>query len=670
MFCFGVDYYPEHWPQDRWLVDARLMQEAGFNTVRLAEFAWSRLEPQPGRFDFGWLDQAIDILAQHGMQIVLGTPTASPPPWVMAMHPDAYRVPESGQAVTYGNRRGYCPTHAGYRERSRSITQAMADHYARHPAVIGWQTDNEFGDRCYCPHCQAAFQSWLQHKFPSLDALNAAWGTVFWSHTYSAWSQIPAPLASAAPFGDGSHNPGLALDYFRFMSDAYVAFQRQQVEILRRTCPDHFITHNLMGFDFDRLDYFDLTTDLDFVSWDNYRRMQWTFRAEVDPSDAALAHAAMRGLKGQNFWVMEQQAGPGGWQIVSVTPRPGELRLWAYQSIAHGADGIIFFRWRTARVGTEQYWHGLLDHDARPSRRYQEIKRMGAEIQRIGDAIAGATVEAEVALLLDYDTRFAFQIQTNNPAFNYAAHCGDLFSAFHRRNVAVDVISTSADFSKYKLILAPALHVLPESVAAALNRFVTDGGVLVVTPRSGVKNEANAVVEMTLPGHLADLCGIIVEEYDSLPEGVSQPLEFVAGIIDCEQAPHARVWCDVVSLHGAELIARFTQEYYAGAPAVTYNRHGAGQVIYVATFGDEELYSALVGWLLSLAEIMPTAATPPGVELCERRRGNQRLLFVLNHGAQAQQVFIDGAFSDLLTGEDRTRTTLAVAPYAVHVLVG
>ncbi len=668
MFSFGVDYYPEHWPEERWPLDARMMQEACFNTVRLAEFAWSRLEPQPGRFDFAWLDRAIDILSQHGMQVILGTPTASPPPWVMSMHPDAYRVNELGMPFTYGNRRAYCPTHAGYRERSRIITQAMAEHYARHQAVIGWQTDNEFGDRCYCSSCRAAFQSWLQSKYPSLDTLNAAWGTIFWSHTYSEWSQIPAPLVSATFWADGCHNPGLALDYHRFMSDAYVAFQAEQMELLRRLCPDHFITHNFMGFGYDRIDYFDLAADLDFVSWDNYRRMQWTFKAEVDPAEAALAHAAMRGLKRKNFWVMEQQGGPGGWQIVSVTPRPGELRLWAYQSIAHGADGIIFFRWRTARFGTEQYWHGLLEHDARPSRRYQEIKRMGAEIKAIGDAIAGATVEADVALLVDYDTRFAFQIQANNPAFNYAEHCHDLFAAFHKRNVAVDVISPGADLSRYKLVIAPALYVLGTETAESLRRFTANGGVLVVTPRTGVKDEANAVVETPLPGLLADVCGIEVEEYDSLPEGVGQPIRFGEEVTLTDIRPHARVWCDVVKPVSAEAIAHFTQDYYAGAPAVTRNRFGAGQAIYVATFGDEALFEALADWLLGLAQVTPGLTTSAGVEVCERRRGDERLIFVLNHTGSTHEVAVEGSFTDLLSGERAESTLLTVAPRGVYIL--
>lgn len=675
MFRFGVDYYPEHWPEERWETDARLMQAAGFNTVRLAEFAWSRLEPRAGCFDFGWLDRAISILEAHGLQVVLGTPTASPPPWVMAMHPDAYRLPASGVRTTYGNRRGYCPTHAGYRERSRIVTSAMAAHYAGHPAVIGWQTDNEFGDRCFCPHCRAAFATWLQDKYGDLDTLNEAWGTIFWSHVYTEWSQIPAPLATATDIpagmplaaGDGSHNPGLALDYYRFMSDTYVAFQHEQIDILRRTCPSHFITHNLMGFHYDKLDYYDLAADLDFVSWDNYRRMQWTFRAGVDPSEAGLAHAAMRGLKQQNFWVMEQQGGPGGWQIVSVAPRPGELRQWAYQSIAHGADAIIFFRWRTARFGTEQYWHGLLDHDARPGRRYEEIKQMGAELQRIGDTILGSQVRADVAMLLDYDNRFAFQIQGNNPNFTYPGHFQAIYSALHRRNVAVDVIAGDADFSKYKLIIAPAYYVLPEAVAAALESFARAGGVVLVTPRSGVKDTANAVVNMPLPGYLAELCGIVVEDYDSLPHDVHQPLAFEPAALQ-GLAASARAWCDIVRPTSAEVVARYTRDYYAGAPAVTHNRAGAGHAVYVATFGDTALYAALADWLLGLAGIEPGLPAPEGVEVSTRWQGDTQLYFVINHNPEPAEVTLDGTYQELITGRTVGASSLNLSPHQVLIL--
>ncbi len=664
MFYFGVDYYPEHWPEERWPEDAHLMSEAGFNVVRLAEFAWSKLEPDEGRYDFDWLDRAITILATHDIRVILGTPTASPPAWLMAKHPDIFRVREDGQRVTFGNRRECCPNNPVYQECSRRIVMCMAERYANHPAVIGWQIDNEFGDRCYCPVCARAFQDWLRQRYESLDDLNQKWGTFFWSHTYHDWAEIPLPLTTA-----GSPNPGLALDFSRFSSDSYVAYQQIQLDILREKCPEHFVTHNFIGFKHDRLNYFDLARNLDFVAWDNYPRTQWSMQAKVDPSHAALAADTMRGLRRQNFWVLEQQAGAAGWDIVSVAPRPGELRLWAYQSIAHGADAIVFFRWRTARFGTEQYWHGLLDHDARPSRRYEEIKRMGAEIKKAGERIYGSVVKPAVAILHAYDTRFAFQIQASNPQFSYPDYFHQLYRALYRRHVAIDIVAPTADLSTYQLVLAPALHVVSEAPADNLKRFVQAGGVLVVTSRSGVKEESNAVVNRRLPGLLAELCGVEVEEYDSLPAGVRNGLEFDLPELATAHPPSACVWCDVLRPISATVVARYTRDYYAGKPAITLNRFGQGQVVYVGTLGDALLHETLAGWLLGLAGVRRILAAPEGVEIAERWQGGWRLLFVLNHTERLREVTLDGRYMNLLDGSAPIEGTVALAPRDVLVLL-
>ena len=663
MFRFGVDYYPEQWPEERWPQDAQLMAAASFNTVRLAEFAWSRMEPQEGHYDFAWLDRALALLAAHGMQAILGTPTASPPPWLMARHPEAFRVREDGRRVTLGNRREYCPNSPIYQDYSRRIVEQMAAHYTGHTAVIGWQIDNEFGDRCYCPVCAQAFQRWLQQRYGTLDRLNANWGTAFWSHVYSDWDEIPLPLTTG-----GSPNPGLALDFYRFCSDSYVAYQQMQIDILRQRCPGHLITHNLMGFGYDRINYFDLARPLDVVAWDNYQRMQWTMQETVDPSHGALAADTMRGLKQQNFWVMEQQAGPGGWEIVSVAPRPGELRLWAYQAIAHGADAVLFFRWRTARFGTEEYWHGLLDHDGSTTRRYEEIKRMGAEMARAGDALHGSKVRADVAMLLSYDSRFAFQVQENNPQFSYPAHLQQLYRALHSRHVAVDVVAPGADLAAYKLVVAPALHVLPAAVAADLQRFVEAGGVLLVTPRSGVKDEANAVVERRLPGLLAELCGVEVAEYDSLSAAMGNAIEFLPPELATASPLPVGVWCDVLQPRGATVVARYTQDYYAGRPAITLNRHGAGWAAYVGTVGDAHLYTVLAGWLLGMAGVPPILAVPEGVEVAERWQGERRLLFLLNHSQGALSLTLERAAADLLSGTAVPAGTAILPPRDVLVL--
>ncbi|HET9589935.1 MAG TPA: beta-galactosidase, partial [Anaerolineales bacterium] len=546
---------------------------------------------------------------------------------------------------------------------TRRIVMHMAEHYAGHSAVIGWQIDNEFGDRCYCPNCVQKFQDWLRRRYESLEELNQKWGTVFWSHIYSDWVEIPAPRTTG-----GSPNPGLALDYYRFCSDSYVAYQQMQIDILRAQCPGHFITHNLMGFKYDRLNYFDLARNLDFVAWDIYPRMQWTMEQGVDPSANALNHDTMRGLKGRNFWVMEQQAGPGGWEMLSVAPRPGELRLWAYQSIAHGADAIVFFRWRTARFGTEQYWHGLLDHDAHPSRRYEEIKRMGAEIKQIGPAVVGSRVKSSVAIILSYDSRFAFQIQPNHPRFSYPDHFHQIYRAFYQQHVSIDVIDPHADLSSYKLIIAPALHLITDSIAENLRRYVEAGGTLVVTQRTGVKDESNTVVNQRLPGLLAQVCGVEVDEYDSLSSHMQNRIEFTSPEFADGACATVGVLCDVLKPTGATVIARYTQDYYAGKPAITLNRFGDGRAIYVGAAGDAQLYDLLAQWLLGKTGLQEPISTPHGVELTRRTHGDKTLHFILNHNDSPQTIHLQGSYVNLLD-KMPLEGDVEVAPLDVLILV-
>ena len=654
MFRYGADYYPEHWPEERWAIDAQLMQEAGFNVVRLAEFAWSRMEPTEGHYDFAWLDRAIEILAAHQIDVVLGTPTASPPPWLMARHPDIFNVWPDGVRATYGSRRTTCPTNATYRGYAERITRAMAEHYHAHPHVIGWQIDNEFGDACYCEQCQSAFQRWLENQYGALDTLNAAWGTDFWSHVYTDWAQIPLPkLTARTPLGTDMSivaNPGLALDFARFVSDTYVSFQNVQLSVLRAVCPDHFVTHNFMGFSYDKLNYFDLAAPLDLVTWDNYPRAFWTVDDKKTATEIALEHATMYSLKHQPFWVMEAQSGRAGWHVMGSTPRPGELRLWAYQGVAHGADGIVYFRWRSCRVGTEQFWQGILDHDGIPRRRYHEIKQMGEELQRMGDLIYGAEVRTDIAIMLSYDSRFAFQIQPNSAAFSYARHLRDYYGALHRHNIPAAIIAPDADLTPYKLVIVPALYITEEKTAANLRRFVEQGGTLIITARSGVKNHHNAVVDTPLPGLLADLCGVEIEDMDVLRQGQQRKVTFDA---DADQGAATAV-CEVLALKGAEPLARYAEDYYAGQPAIAMNTLGKGRAIYVGTMGDSALVTQLVNRALRLTNISPLMKTPLGVEVTQRVQNGSELIFVLNHTSEAQIFHLDREYQDILSSTQKT----------------
>ena len=661
MFRYGADYYPEHWPEERWPEDARLMKEAGINVVRLAEFSWSLMEPVEGTFDFDWLDRAIAVLAEHNIDVILGTPTAAPPPWIMSKQADLFIVDADGRRRTYGLRREYCPNNPLYHHYTKRIVTQMGAHYAANPAVIGWQIDNEFGDRCYCEICRGAFQAWLQKRYSGLDELNRTWGTIFWSHVYTDWAQIPTPLNTAR-----SHNPGLALDYKRFMSDTYRVYQKLQIDILRQHTTNQFITHNLMGFGYNQLDYYDNAEDLDFVSWDNYMRMQWNMQSQVDPSRAALSADTMRGLKKQNFWVMEQQSGGGGWEMVAVPPKPGELRLWAYQTIAHGADGILYFRWRTCRTGTEQYWQGILEHHGIPGRRYSEAAQVGKELGKIGDIIAGSVPKPQVAIMQSYDTRFAFQVQPNNPLFHYEAHIQDIYRGLHKANIPVAVVSEKDPLTGFKVVIVPAMYVLTGETAANLERFADSGGLVVFTPRTGVKDESNTVVNIKLPGLVAKMAGVEVEEYVSMPEDEDSQVQF--GLPNLEEAFTASIWADVLKPTTSKPVAIYTKDYYADQVAVTINAFGSGKVIYIGTMGDASFYDGIIQWVLCLAKIKPLLDTPMGVEVTERWQGGQRLLFVLNHNSGPQKITLDAVYKNLLTGKTIAQNA-AIPPLEVWVLV-
>jgi beta-galactosidase len=660
MIYFGADYYPEHWPEERWSEDARLMKSAGFNVVRLAEFAWAKLEQREGQFDFDWLDRAIHILSAHGIQSVLGTPTASPPPWLMAKQKELFRVAQDGVRQTYGSRREYCPNQPLYWKYTQRIVTGMAEHYKDHPGVIGWQIDNEFGERCFCDLCLSKFHTWLQARYHTLEELNARWGTIFWSHIYTDWSQIPAPLNTVR-----SHNPSLVLDYYRFMSDSYRDYQKFQIDILRQICPQHFITHNLMGFKYKQLNYYDNSADLDFVSWDNYLRMQWNLQSTVDPTQAALAHDSMRGLKKQNFWVMEQQSGGGGWENVAVPPKPGEMRLWTYQSIAHGADAIVYFRWRTSRFGIEQYWQGILDQHGIPGRRYDEISQIGSELARIGDRISGAQLKAPLAIMQSYDSRFAFQLQTSNPRFGYERQIQDIYRGFYHRHINLDIVSEHDPLEGYKVVIVPSMFILTQATAEILTRFAEMGGILVFTPLTGVKDYSNLVVNAKLPGLVSRLCGMEIEECISMPLDGDNQVQFRLPQLQADFK--TSTWAEVLKPESARAIAWHSQDYYAGKPAATMNAYGRGKVIYLGIFGDDSYYAALASWILRLAEIQPLLKAPDEIEVVERWQGDTRLLFVLNHSATSVELALEIPSHDLLTGQVLSGR-VSLAPLQVMIL--
>lgn len=647
----GVDYYPEHWPESRWPQDARLMRETGLSVVRLAEFAWCRLEPVEGRYDFAWLDRAIGVLQAEGILVVLGTPTATPPAWLHERYPDLYPADARRYRLGFGTRLQRCMGNPTMRDYSRRITEAMARHFGQHPGVIGWQTDNEFeANLCYCDGCAERFRVWLRERYGTLDALNAAWGTVFWSQEYSGWSQIPLPWEVRC---GKAHNPSLQLDWRRFASETTVAFQREQVEILRRHSPGRFVTHNLMGLH-DTLDYFDLAADLDFIAWDNYPGGDWH-----DDRDPAMSHDVMRGVKRRPFWIMEEQSGIPGWDRIGARPADGQVRAWSWQAVAHGADTVVYFRWRSCLYGTEQYWHGILNHDGQPRRRHREIAQFAREMAGLAQVLDGTEARAQVAVLNSYEQNWALKIQPQVDGLGWWEQTRRYYNALRRQGLGVDIVALGADLEDYRVVCAPSWYVLTEEDAARLTAYVRQGGTLVLSPRTGVKDACNTCRPQPLPTLLAEAAGVEVDDYAPLGR---REVRVRAG--DAEFT--ASVWADALVPRGAEPIATYADGHFTSEPAIVRNRFGEGTVFTFGVYGEPALYDALMPAILSAAGIEPGARPPDGVDMQWREKPGERVLFVVNQLAAPATAPAPWRLETLL-GPAPCGGAIDLPPYAVGV---
>jgi beta-galactosidase len=647
----GVDYYPEHWDESRWETDAQLMREAGISVVRLAEFSWCKLEPEEGRYDFSWLDRALEVLHCEGIQAVLGTPTATPPAWLHQRY-DIYPRDARRYPLGFGTRLQRCLNHPVMRRYSRLITEAMVSHYAHHPAVIGWQTDNEFeANLCYCDVCADLFRQWLQRKYGSLQALNRAWGTIFWSQEYTNWSQIPLPWVARC---GQSHNPSLWLDYRRFASESTVSFQREQVEIIRRLAPHHFVTHNFMGLH-DSLDYFALARDLDFVSWDNYPGGNWKEAGHAD-----LAHDVMRGIQQKNFWVMEEQSGIPGWEYVGRRPAPGQIRAWAWQAVAHGADAVVFFRWRSCLYGTEQYWHGILNHDGIPRRRYREVARFGEEMNRLSAELDGTTLHHQVAILNSYEQNWALQIQPQVNGLSWWEQVRRFYYSFRRLGAGVDIVPIDADLSQYRVIVLPSWYILTEWDAQRLSEYVRQGGTLILNPRTGVKDERNVCRTEPLPSLLREVAGVEIDDYDPLGTDENR-IRLHSG-----EEFTVSVWADALTLHGAEEVAVYTRSIFAGETAIACHRFGGGTVYTLGTYGEPALYDTLLGRVLDEADVETMPGVPEGVDACWREKEGARYLFLVNLSGEERSVPVPEGVTTLL-GASPHGGMVRLSPYEVGI---
>jgi beta-galactosidase len=648
----GAAYYPEHWPRERWPEDIRLMREAGLSVIRMAEFAWSTMEPDAGVFVFDWLDEAIGLLADAGIDTVLGTPTAAPPAWLVQQHPDLMAVDERGRRVQFGNRCHYCVNSPDFHEAARRIAQAMGQRFGKHPSVIGWQLDNEYNRVCYCDRCLARFREHLQASYGSVDALNEAWTTRYWSQTYTSWDQIPIPI--------GPHHPSLMLEFRRFVTESYRRFQRLVIDELRpHLPPDVWITHNFMGW-FGAFDHYAVSEDLDMVSWDWY-----IGTGHHDYLSSGATHDLTRGFKRRNFWVMETQVGHTNHTAISNDLNKGEARAMAWHAVAHGADGVLYWQWRMALGGQEQYWGTIVDQSGQPRPYFDEIRCLAHEFASVKPLLAGTVPVAEVAILNSYDSRWAIHDQRQHEEFDYVAHLNNYYRPLAARNIAADIIAADTSLDGYKLVIAPAMIIQSECQATRFTEFVERGGHLVLTIRTGMKDNRGALLPIRQPGALRDLAGVEVEDYFSLLGPVPVAAAWFGG--------ESRIWAErlkVLDEDQTEVLARFgpSNGWLDDQPAITSRPFGAGWVYVVGAYLDDDSQQALFEYVTSGAGVMPLLETPQGVEARKRVNANgNEIVIVINHERTDQCVHLPWPVQDHLTS-NALQGEMRLGPYGVAVL--
>jgi beta-galactosidase len=629
----GVCYFPEHWPRERWETDAEQMAAAGLEVVRLAEFSWGRLEPERGALDFEWLDTAVSVLGAAGLDVVLCTPTATPPKWLVDEHPRIRQEEADGTTRAFGSRRHYCFNSSTYREESERIVRRLAEHYGDNSHIIGWQTDNEYGChgtvRCYCDDCAGAFREWLRERYGTIERLNEAWGTTFWSQQHTDFREIDPPRHTVT-----DHHPSRLLDYARFASASVAEYNRLQTRLLRAANDEWFVTHNFMGH-FPSLDAHDVGSALDFAAWDSYPTGFVQDRREGEPTPAELLAgdpdrvALNHDLYGNPFWVMEQQPGDINWPPYGPQPADGAVRLLTHQAVAHGADAVLYFRWRRCREGQEQYHAGLRRRDESADRGYEQARQAREELAEL----ELASPERSVALLFDYENAWALAAQPRAPEFGYWSHAGTYYGALRARGVDVDIVAPGASLSSYDAVVAPTLYLADDELASRLTAHVRDGGHLLATIRSGVKDRHNKLHAELPPGPMSDLVGATVERHESLPDTLDTRVTYRG----TEYA--YRTFGEWLTADHATVRGRHASGVADGEPAIVERSVGAGSVAYCGVWPREDLAGAVTTALLERAGVAHTDPLPAGVRLAERDGHT----WVLNFGPNSVRV---GAPSD------------------------
>ncbi len=646
----GTAWYPEQWPESRWDADLSLMQQSGVHMVRVAEFAWSCMEPEEGKYDFDWLDRAIAAAARHNIYTVIGTPTAAPPAWLTQKYPETLRMGEDGRRDQHGNREQYNFANPKYRELARKIAEQLAKRFGHNPYVLGWQIDNEYEMASFDPETKAQFQQWLKAHYATLDNLNARWTTAYWSESYTSWDQIPLQV--------GYGNPGLLLSWMRFVSDTWRGYQKNQLEVLRANSdPGKFITTNTMGW-FDGYDHYTVVQDLDLAAWDDY-----VGEGHLDPAKNGFAHDLTRGFKQKNFWVMETQPGSVNWTGINNSLEKGEVRAMAWHAVGHGADTVSYWQWRSALNGQEEYHGTLLGADGTPVPLFAEVAQVGKEFAMAGPVLAGTSVKSEVAILHSYDSRWAINWQRHNKNYDPNVELISYYAALHPIAQSVDILPPTANLSSYKLVVAPGLNVLSAAAAKNLAEYVRSGGHLVLGQRSAMKDDDNGLQPDRQPGSLGELLGGRVEQYYALINPVPVEGQWGTG-----ESPF---WAELLSAKDkdTEVLLRYGKSngWLDGQPAAITRKVGKGRITYIGAWLDPKTMENAAKWMAASSGVdTPLPNIPAGAEVSVRRGVHGPVYILVNLSKQPQTISLPSPMSDVLEGGSKSSVDLPV--YGVAVL--
>lgn len=646
----GGDYNPEQWiaTPEIWGEDMRLMKLAHCNAMSIGIFSWVMYEPHEGEFSFDWMDRVMDMLADNGVYAILATPSGAKPAWMSHKYPEIRRIGRNGLREPHTGRHNHCFTSPVYREKTQIINTKLAERYGDHPALIMWHVSNEYNGECHCELCYSAFREWLKKRYESLDTLNQAWWSTFWSHRFTEWDQIEPK--------DGNIH-GLMLDWKRFVTDQTVDFFLNEIKPLKELTTDVPVTVNMMGTFFG-LNYWKFAPHVDVISWDSYPRWHGHGEDWILAADVGFVHDLNRSLKGgKPFMLIESTPSATNWMELGRPKRPGMHVLSSMQAVAHGSDTVQYFQWRKSRGSSEKFHGAVVDHAGHENTRvFRDVVELGEILSKL-DPVVGTSVEPEVAIIFDWENRWAIE-ETRGPRNrdkNHDQTCMLHYRPFWMQGIPVDIVNMDCDLSKYKLIIAPMLYMVRSGVGESIEAYVRDGGTFVTTYLSGIANETDLCFLGGFPGPLRNLLGIWAEETDVFYDHQKQSILMADGnALGLSGEYASRHYADVIHSEGAEVLATYGHDFYAGQPALTVNHVGRGSAYYVASRNEDRFLSDFYGVLqkkLNLQRALE-AALPEGVTAQLRTDGEREFIFLMNFKSNAQSIDLgEKSFTDYLTGE-------------------